>query len=102
MAMILALVAAGASLVAFLAIPIAGGAVALAATAVLVRGHVPMRPSFRVSEWRELLRQALPFVVATAVNALYFRIAMIMLSVLATAEPPASTVRPSGSWRCSC
>jgi O-antigen/teichoic acid export membrane protein len=85
-ALIVALVIAGAALVPFLAIPLAAGVVMLAATVVLVRGDVPLRPTLRVGEWIGLVRDALPFVVATAVYSLYFRIAVILVSLIATEQ----------------
>jgi O-antigen/teichoic acid export membrane protein len=85
-ALVIALVAAGASLVPFLAVPLAAGVVVLVGTAVLVRGDVPLRPSLRVGEWVRLVLDALPFVVATAVYSLYFRIAVIIVSLIASDE----------------
>jgi O-antigen/teichoic acid export membrane protein len=85
-AFIIGLVAAGATLVPLLAVPIGAGVIVLGATVVLVRGHVPMRPSFNLPEWRRLFRDTLPFLAATAVVALYLRISMILVSLVATAE----------------
>jgi O-antigen/teichoic acid export membrane protein len=83
-ALIVALVVVGAGLVPFLAATIAAGAAALAVTVVMVRTDaVPLRPSFRWAEWRELVRETLPFAVATAVYALYFRVAIIIVSLIA-------------------
>jgi O-antigen/teichoic acid export membrane protein len=85
-ALVVALVAAGAALVPFLAIPVAAAVVTLASTALLVRGDVPLRPTLRVGEWIGLVRDALPFVVATAVYSLYFRIAVILVSLIVSEE----------------
>jgi O-antigen/teichoic acid export membrane protein len=81
----IALVAAGASLLPFLAIPIAAVLVVLVATAVLVRGTVPLRPSIDVAAWRHLLRRILPYALAIIATSLYFRIAVIAVSLLASA-----------------
>jgi O-antigen/teichoic acid export membrane protein len=82
--LIIVLALAGASLLPFLAIPIAAGAVGLALILPLVRGHMPLRPAFRVAEWGGILRDTLPFAAATALNAAYFRIALIVMSIQAT------------------
>jgi O-antigen/teichoic acid export membrane protein len=83
-ALVIGLVVVGAELPAFLAATIAAAAAALVVTALALRGaQVPMRPSFRSREWLVLTREALPFVVATAVYALYFRIAIILVSLIA-------------------
>jgi O-antigen/teichoic acid export membrane protein len=81
----LALVAAGASLLSFLAIPIAAGVVVLVATAVLVRGTVPLRPSIDIAGWQRLIRRILPYALAIIATSLYFRIAVIAVSLLASA-----------------
>ncbi|MBA2766494.1 MAG: oligosaccharide flippase family protein, partial [Solirubrobacterales bacterium] len=82
--MIIALALAGASLLPFLAIPIAAGAVGIALIVPLVRGHMPLRPAFKVGQWGGILRDTLPYAAATALNAAYFRIAVIVMSIQAT------------------
>jgi len=67
-ALIVALVLFGASLLPLFAVPIAAGAVALALTLPLVRGLLPFAPAFDSGRWRELLRLTLPFAAATAVE----------------------------------
>lgn len=83
-ALIIALALAGASLLGFLAIPIAAGAVGLALIVPLVRTYMPLRPGFKVAQWGGILRDTLPYAAATALNAAYFRIALIVMSVQAT------------------
>jgi O-antigen/teichoic acid export membrane protein len=83
--LVVVLVTAGAGLVPLLATSIPAAVVTLAATAILVRGHVPLRPSFAAAQWRALGRQVLPFAVATAVNVLYFRAAVVVTSLVGTA-----------------
>ncbi len=83
--LIVTLVVLGASLLPFLAISIPAGAIVLLATGWVVRGTLPLRPAFDVHAWRALLRDALPFAAATAVAALYFRLAIIIVSLIATA-----------------
>jgi O-antigen/teichoic acid export membrane protein len=83
-AVILALVAKGASLLPFFAASVVGALLALILTMRLVRGQVPLRPSFDVGAWRALLRDTLPFAVAIAINASYLRIAIVALSLSAS------------------
>jgi O-antigen/teichoic acid export membrane protein len=80
-ALIIALALAGASLGPFFAIPLAAAIVTLAATIVLVRGTIPLRPSFDAHGWGALLRDTLPYAAATAVYAAYFRVALIIVSL---------------------
>ena len=83
-AAIVVLVLVGAGLLPFLAMTIPVGIVVLALTAWVVRAEVPLRPAFRPAEWRRLLREVLPFAAATIIAAVYFRAAMIVLSVVST------------------
>ena len=83
---VVALVAAGAGLVWFWAVPIPVGLLVLGLTARRVRGEVGLVPRFAPSAWRVLLRDVLPFAVATAVAAVYFRVAIIIVSLVAPGE----------------
>jgi O-antigen/teichoic acid export membrane protein len=83
---IVVLVLAGAGLVPFLALLIPASLVAVGLTVWLVRGDVPMRPSFEWSEWRALMRDVLPFAALVLVTLVYFRLALIMLSLVSNAE----------------
>lgn len=58
----------------------------LVLTVSLVRRSTPTMPSFELAEWRELLKDALPFVAATAVAAVYLRVAVILVSLIASAQ----------------
>jgi len=82
-AVIVALVLAGAGIVPFLAAPILSGTVLLATTIVLVRGKAPLRPAFDSRAWRSVLRDTLPVGLTTAVHAVYFRSVILLMSVLA-------------------
>jgi O-antigen/teichoic acid export membrane protein len=84
--LIVALVVAGAALLPFLLVNLVAAALALAVTVRLVRRRMSSRPSFDRQAWRPLLRDTLPFAVATALNIAYFRIAVIVMSVLASAQ----------------
>jgi O-antigen/teichoic acid export membrane protein len=44
---------------------------------------VPLRPSFDRARWGSMLRDTLAYAVATAVYALYFRVAVILVSLIA-------------------
>jgi O-antigen/teichoic acid export membrane protein len=81
---ILALIAAGAELVPFLALQVPIGLVVLLATAALVRGSIPMRPSFDRREWWLLVRDVLPFAAAAAIGTIYLRLTVIAMSLVAT------------------
>ena len=81
---IVVLVFVGAALVSFFAIQIVVGAVALAATPFLLRRRVTWRPAFQRSEWRWLLREALPIGAGLAMNVIYFRSLIIMMSLIST------------------
>jgi O-antigen/teichoic acid export membrane protein len=84
-ACIVGLVVAGAGLVPLLAAQIPAALAALALTIWLVRGDVPLRPRSERAVWGPLLRDTLPFAVAIAINAAYFRIAILFMSVMASA-----------------
>ena len=80
-----ALVLAGATLVPFLGIPIPVGLVVLAMTVVVVRGGHSLMPTFSWSRWRVFVRAMLPYSAAVAVSALYFRVSILLVSVLSSA-----------------
>jgi O-antigen/teichoic acid export membrane protein len=79
---VLALVLGGASLLPFFAATIPGAILALALTYRAVRGAVPVRARFSRAGWAPLLRETLPFAVATGVAAVYFRIGVIIVSLV--------------------
>lgn len=84
-ACIVLLVLAGATLVPFLGVSIPVGAIVLAATVVLVRGTRTLTPTFSFTRWRVFVRPMLPYSAAIAASSLYFRVSIILVSVLATA-----------------
>lgn len=83
-ALIVGLVLAGAGVVAFLAVGIMAGLVAVGLTVAFVRGLMPLRPSFTASAWWPLVRDTIPYAIAIALNAAYFRVAVIVMSLVAT------------------
>jgi O-antigen/teichoic acid export membrane protein len=62
------------------------GAVMIVATLLLVRRHASLRPGFEIAAWKSVLRETLPYAVATAVGLVYFRIVVVLMSYLATGE----------------
>jgi O-antigen/teichoic acid export membrane protein len=85
-AAIIALVVAGASLLPFFTAPLVGAVLSIALTAWLVRRDVPLAPAFRMGPALALLRETLPFALASAAAVLYFRIGVILMSLLASAS----------------
>jgi O-antigen/teichoic acid export membrane protein len=82
---IVVLVVAGAGLLAFFVLPVPVGLAVLAVTLLAVRGYGGLRPSVRRDEWRFLLGE-MPAAAASTLGALFYRVAIVMMSLLATAE----------------
>jgi O-antigen/teichoic acid export membrane protein len=82
-ALVVALVAAGAGLVAFLAAPVPIALLLLVLTVVLVRGQMPFMPAFHPGRWWPVVRELAPLAAATALGSLYFRMAIIVMSLIA-------------------
>lgn len=78
------LVLAGAGLVPFLAISIPVGLIVLTLTLRLVHGTRELSPTFNWQRWRPLLTAVLPYSAAVAASALYFRVSILVLSVLSS------------------
>jgi O-antigen/teichoic acid export membrane protein len=76
------LVVVGAGTLPLLAGTVASGAVLFGGTALLVRRQVSIVPAFDRVQWGGLLRQTLPYAVATAVGIIYFREALVLMSAL--------------------
>lgn len=85
-ALVVVLVAAGAGLVPFFAVTIPVHVVILVWTVLLVRGRIPLRPTFAWSEWAPLLRPAVAVALATTVGTIYLYTAQIVTSLVATEE----------------
>jgi O-antigen/teichoic acid export membrane protein len=71
-------------LLAFLALTVPVAVIVLVVTILLVYGTVPIRPAFQRSEWAHLLRAVLPFAAAVAIGAVYLRITVVLMSLLAS------------------
>lgn len=78
---VIGLVLAGATLGWFFLVPAFAGGVMLLATVAVVRDSVPKLPILAPRAWGALLHDTLPFAVATAIYAAYFRVAIIVMSV---------------------
>jgi O-antigen/teichoic acid export membrane protein len=72
----------GAGLLPFLAAPIPAGATVLVLTMIVFRGQVPMHVRFVLSEWRALVAPVIAYAAAVAAAALYFRVAILLVSLL--------------------
>lgn len=83
--LVIALVIAGAHLLGFFLIAIPAGLIALLVSVRLVRGLFPLRPAFHASLVWPLLRETLLVGVAIALNTVYFRVTVIVMSLVATA-----------------
>lgn len=81
---IVVLVVAGAALLPFFAVAIVAAFAALALTVWLVRDDISLRPTFDWREWWLLVRDALPYAAATALGIVYFRITVVLMSLIST------------------
>lgn len=86
LALVLALVSAGARLPVLFAIPALAALLPLTLIAFLVRGDVSIRPSFDRRGWSALATDVVPFSLASAAHVLYFRVAIVITSLAASAE----------------
>lgn len=83
-ALTIALIVIGADLFPFFLAQVPVAATTLAMTVVLVRRVMPLRPSFHPGRWWTLLRDTFSYAVAVALNAMYFRVALVVLSLAAS------------------
>jgi O-antigen/teichoic acid export membrane protein len=84
-ALLVALVLAGAGLLPLFAVAIPASAVSLAFTVPLVLRYTSLRPSFHLARWWWLLRETFPWAVIAAVNIVYFRLALVLMSLISSA-----------------
>jgi O-antigen/teichoic acid export membrane protein len=85
-AVIVALVLAGAQLLAFLAVAALVALVMLVPTIALVRGDFPLMPSFDIARWRTLIGPMLTYSAAVLTATVYLRIAIVLVSLLSSAH----------------
>jgi O-antigen/teichoic acid export membrane protein len=83
---LIALVVVGAALLPFFVVPVVANIPVIVVGILLVRGQMPMRPTLDVRQWRPILRDTLPFAAATALGFVYFRVVVIGVSLVSTAE----------------
>lgn len=83
-ALMAALVIAGARLLAFVSVSVAAGWLVVVLAGLLVRAQRSLLPSFHWRRWRLLLVQVLPYSAAVAASILYFRMAIVLVSLLAS------------------
>jgi O-antigen/teichoic acid export membrane protein len=81
---IVVLVIAGAGLLAFFLVAIPVGIAVLAATLFTIRDH-GIRPRADRDEWQYLLAETLPAAAASVLASLFYRVAIVMMSIIATA-----------------
>jgi O-antigen/teichoic acid export membrane protein len=79
---IVVLVLAGAHLLAFLAVAALAASVMFVPTIALVRGDMPLRPSFDTRRWRELVAPMLTYSAAVLTATVYLRVAVVLVSLL--------------------
>ncbi len=84
--LLLALALNGAGLVPLLAVGIPAALASLACTVPLVFRDISLRPAFHLGHWWRLLRETIPWAVISAVNIVYFRVSIVLMSVIASAE----------------
>jgi O-antigen/teichoic acid export membrane protein len=75
------LVLVGTGLLPFFYVSVISSLAALLATLVVMRGQVLLRPRFELRAWTGLLRDSIPYAAATTVGILYFRVALIVVSL---------------------
>jgi O-antigen/teichoic acid export membrane protein len=80
------LVVAGASLTPFLAVQVAVGLSVMLVVPFLVGRAGVMRPRFSRVEQRGLLRTALPFAAALALGQIYFRLVIVLMSLISNGK----------------
>ena len=81
---IIALVLVGGSLIAFFSLFIPACAIALLVTVLVVRRFAAIRPALDRVEARHLLAETLPAAAATMLTSLFYRVAVIVMSLVAT------------------
>lgn len=78
------LVIVGATLVPFFTVSVVASLATLVMTVIVVRRGAVVGLAADYAVWKELLRETLPYAVATAVGIIYFREAVILMSYLAS------------------
>ncbi|MHB8243039.1 MAG: oligosaccharide flippase family protein [Solirubrobacteraceae bacterium] len=84
--LLVTLALAGAHLLPLLAVAIPASAVSLAFTIPLVVRDTSLRPSFHAERWWRLLRETVPWAVIAAVSIVYFRLALVLMSLTSSSK----------------
>jgi O-antigen/teichoic acid export membrane protein len=84
--LIVLFVLTGARLLAFLAVTAIAALIVMPPTIALVRGDIPVRPSFDARQWRRLFGPVLAYSVAIATATFYVRISIVLVSLIADAR----------------
>jgi O-antigen/teichoic acid export membrane protein len=79
------LVVVGAGFTSFFAVSIAAALVTLAVTPLIVGRGFVWRPALDRGEWRALIHDMLPLAAAAVIGVVYFRMLIVLMSLLATA-----------------
>jgi O-antigen/teichoic acid export membrane protein len=82
--LLIVLVLSGAGLVPLFAVAIPASAISLLVTVPLVLRYTSLRPSFHLGRWWHLLRETLPWAIVAAVSIVYFRFALVVMSLTAS------------------
>jgi O-antigen/teichoic acid export membrane protein len=85
-ALIVMLVLVGAQLLPFFAVAGVAAAVMLPVTALRVRELIPLTASFDTTQWRALVGPVMTYSAAVAASSLYFRVAIVLVSLIASAH----------------
>ena len=93
------LVVLGAQLTPFFAVHIAVGLAVVAVTPLLVGIGGLVRPRFDRAEQRTLLRKALPVAAALALGQIYFRLVIVLMSLISSPRRPATSAGRCGRWK---
>jgi O-antigen/teichoic acid export membrane protein len=83
-ALLVALIFTGAGLVPLLAVAIPASAVSLVFTIAVLRDRRQLWPDFDLAKGWTLLRASIPWAVVSAVNIIYFRVAIVIMSLVAS------------------
>lgn len=78
-------VVTGAGLLPLLAATIPAGVASTALLIWVLRGRIVWRPAFEADAWRRMARAALPIATAGAINSAYFRVVILLMSLIAPA-----------------
>ncbi len=81
---IITLALLGATLNPYFWIAVAGALATLVFTIYVVHGDSPLKPAFDRRTWRKLLSNSVPFALAAAVGAIYFRVVILVVQLLST------------------